>query len=763
MKKLILTITIFITSLFAVSAQTVSGRIVDGNNDPVEYATVVLQTADSVYVNTVYSDSAGLFSLNADLNNFRLIIQHLMYEVSENTYSSQNVGAIILQDREHSLGEVVVSGERPLVSVVEGRITYNMPQLLQGKVVTNAYESLLQLPGVREQDNKLSLAGANSVTVILNGKPTTMTSAQLMELLKNIPSERIAKAEIMYSAPPQYHVRGAAINLVLSGGLSDSPSLQGQINGAYNQYHYDNYTTGLSLLYSSPKYSMDFLYSFGYLGERSGLDLYSLHLYNGSVYDIEQHNKGYGKSATHNLRLGNDFYIGEKSKLSLVYTGMIKPWQHAEESSVGTFSDSDNKKKTDTPILMHNAALSYASGFGLDAGIDYTFYKSHTTQNYKENMKGKEDAFNAQTKQDINRFSAYVDQTHDLGGWRLNFGAEFMYASDKSLQKYQSLTGKDLSGSDSYSHLKEYTYNLYAGFEKSFSEKLSATLSLTGEYYKYGDFKEWSLFPAFELTYMASPDNIFQMSLSSDKTYPSYWELTSSIGYLNGYTELHGNPLLRPYKDYSGQFNYIFKRKYILTVYANYEDDYFAQLPYQSTEKLALIYKTTNFKYNARVGLNLAIPFSVGSFLDSRLSLNGFYHKVKSDDFHATSFEKDNFVFYTSLNNTINISSIPNIKAEVTGSYITKNIQGPSTLSKMYRIDAGIKWLFANDKAELRLKANDIFNSWSPDYLTMKYNSQNLRMHIVPDSRYITLSFTYKFGGYKEKKRKDVDTSRFMK
>ncbi|MDR1554128.1 MAG: hypothetical protein LBS69_11840, partial [Prevotellaceae bacterium] len=35
--------------------------------------------------------------------------------------------------------------------------------------------------------------------------------------LKMYPAEMIQSAEIMYSAPPQYHVRGAAINLVLKG------------------------------------------------------------------------------------------------------------------------------------------------------------------------------------------------------------------------------------------------------------------------------------------------------------------------------------------------------------------------------------------------------------------------------------------------------------------------------------------------------------------------------------------------------------------
>ena len=100
------------------------------------------------------------------------------------------------------------------VKVEEGRLGYNLAQLADGKVVNNAYEALTKLPGVQEDKEGLTLAGAGSVTVILNGKPTTMNTTQLETLLRNTPVDRVEKAEVMYSAPPQYHVRGAVINVV---------------------------------------------------------------------------------------------------------------------------------------------------------------------------------------------------------------------------------------------------------------------------------------------------------------------------------------------------------------------------------------------------------------------------------------------------------------------------------------------------------------------------------------------------------------------
>ena len=66
----------------------------------------------------------------------------------------------------------------------------------------------------------------------------------------------------------------------------------------------------------------------------------------------------------------------------------------------------------------------------------------------------------------------------------------------------------------------------------------------------------------------------------------------------------------------------------------------------------------------------------------------------------------------------------------------------------------------ANKKAELRMKVNDIFDSATPD-ATVNYKGQHFEMNQHADSRYFSMSFTYKFGGFKSKERKEVDTSRF--
>lgn len=747
-----------------VYAQKITGVITDRDNNPIEFATIVLQTTDSVFLNSAYTDSVGRFSIKTDTLPVIITIQHLMYETYQKKCNTKAIGSIQMNEKSQMLSEVSIIGEYPLVRVIDGKMTYNMSQLLTDKMATSIYDAILKLPGIHIQKGTFQLIGANNVTILINGKKTNMDENQLNNLLKNMPKERIREAEVMYSAPPQYHVRGAVINLVLDNAIYDTQQLQGQINTLYNQGYYKNFQGGVTILYNTPKTLTDFLYSFGYNQVRTGQEIISQHIFNDQVSDINQSDRGYSVKPIHTIRLGNDWLINDKDKITLAYTAEIQPWMRSFNSSNGTYSDSENKKNTDKPVQMHNIALNYTSGFGFNTGIDFTSYKNHTTQHYRERMEGKEDFFDARSKQDIRRLSFYADQSHSLGkGWTLNYGTKFSFASDKSSQIYHSSVSHNWSDYDSDSQLNEYTYDLYAGFSKRFANNLSLNASLTGEYYKHKKIDYRSLFPMMEITYTANPVSVFQLSVSSDKVYPSYWEMQNTTSYLNGYTEIQGNTDLRPAKNYSFQLNYIWKSKYIFTLLANYTDDFFCQIPYQSSDRLMLIYKTLNFNYSAKLGFNMMIPFRISRIFESRFILNGYYDKMKSDHYYDLSFTKNNLAIYTNLDNTFTISSKPNIKAELSGSYISRNIQGPMTINAMYRIDTGIKWTFNRNKAELSLKVNDIFNSWAPKELNLQYQTQNLRMKEVVDSRRISLSFTYRFGDFKPKAHKEVDQSRFGK
>ena len=67
-------------SLGEIMAQGISGKVMDGKEQPIDGVAVILQTLDSVYVDAVVTDTLGDFRLNHPLDqSYRLIFQHILY------------------------------------------------------------------------------------------------------------------------------------------------------------------------------------------------------------------------------------------------------------------------------------------------------------------------------------------------------------------------------------------------------------------------------------------------------------------------------------------------------------------------------------------------------------------------------------------------------------------------------------------------------------------------------------------------------------
>ena len=116
-KILISTICFIVSGSFQtiVWGQTINGKVIDDKQQPIDGATIVLQTMDSTYIGASISDIDGIFTLSSQTAEYRLIIQHLLYHTKLITGKGSNVGIIQLQPKDYALEEVVVKAERPFV------------------------------------------------------------------------------------------------------------------------------------------------------------------------------------------------------------------------------------------------------------------------------------------------------------------------------------------------------------------------------------------------------------------------------------------------------------------------------------------------------------------------------------------------------------------------------------------------------------------------------------------------------------------------
>lgn len=94
-----------------ISAQTVSGKLIDEHSQPLPYANVVLLSLpDSAFVYGTISGEDGVFTLEASSKNQIVRISSIGYKTVYKPVTPANIGIVQLVSDAQQLGEVVVKG-----------------------------------------------------------------------------------------------------------------------------------------------------------------------------------------------------------------------------------------------------------------------------------------------------------------------------------------------------------------------------------------------------------------------------------------------------------------------------------------------------------------------------------------------------------------------------------------------------------------------------------------------------------------------------
>ena len=132
--------------------------------------------------------------------------------------------------------------------------------------------------------------------------------------------------------------------------------------------------------------------------------------------------------------------------------------------------------------------------------------------------------------------------------------------------------------------------------------------------------------------------------------------------------------------------------------------------------------------------------------------------RQRCDDFFDIPFDREKWVFSASSDNTFKATE--NLAFELSGSVQTPALQGTFDIGTFFDLTAGVKWSFAKDRMSLSARCSDLFNTGMAK-LKVRFKGQYLNMNGTAYSRAFTLHFSYRFGGYKKKEIRNVDTSRF--
>ena len=619
--------------------------------------------------------------------------------------------SLTMENMMHNLPEVMVKGSRPIVKAERGMLSYNMPLLMKQLPADNAYEALTRIPGVSDATGSISFSG-NEVTLIINGQATTLTQEQLTERLKAMPAAQLAKAEVMLSAPARYHVRGMAINIVTKD-YAGTNQLSGQIIGGLVQTKYAKGFGDLYLSMQRGKFGLDAQYKLvngNSYGESSRIANHPLGN-NRIHYNDETGQKSFG--ITHDYRLGMNYAFSKNHRLDVAYTGQ---WDKTNSNSRTTGS-SISGMHHDSHEYLHNVDVNYALPFGLTLSGSYTYYRTPQQQALDgtittENKNETERNLTSGSEQTINKWMFTADQTHSLAhGWGLSYGVKGQFTSNKSYQTTIDKDGTILPNGTSSVNNNERIWNIYAGFSKQINKAISLEASVAAEQYHSPVWDKWRVYPTLNALWNVNDNHLLNLSFSSNSEFPSYWSTMSNVFYSSTYTEIHGNPDLKPFSYYNVNLMWQIKRRYTLMAFASLKPDYFVQLPYQTTDRMAVIMKETNFDYSNSYGLQASAIFSAGKWLNGNVFAVGTYKHDKSCNFFDLPFDRKKLSVILGGTASVKLSSTQDLRLILNPFYQTKAIQGVYDISPVFRMDAKLQWSSHDGKWGLRLNGSNIFNN----------------------------------------------------
>lgn len=692
-------------------------------------------------------------------NKIFLLGLFLLFVANVKAQTLTQTDSLTMETMLHNLPEVMVKGSRPIAKAERGMLSYNMPLLLKQLPADNAYEALTRIPGVSDATGSISFSG-NEVTLIINGQATTLTQEQLTERLKAMPAAQLAKAEVMLSAPARYHVRGMAINIVTKD-YAGTNQLSGQIIGGMRQNKYANEFGNLYLSLQRGKFGLDAQYKYvngNSYGESSRIANHPLGN-NRVYYNDETGQKSFG--ITHDYRLGMNYAFSKNHRLDVAYTGH---WDKTCSNS-NTTGSSISGMHHDSHEYLHNVDVNYSLPFGLTLNGSYTNYRTPQqqaldgTMHTDESMSETERNLTSGSEQTINKWMFTADQTHSLAhGWGLSYGVKGQFTSNKS---YQTTIDKDgtiqPNGTSSVDN-NERIWNIYAGFSKQINKALSLEASVAAEQYHSPIWDKWRVYPTLNALWNVNDNHLLNLSFSSNSEFPSYWSTMSSVFYSSTYTEIHGNPDLKPFAYYNVNLMWQIKRRYTLMAFASLKPDYFVQLPYQTTERMAVIMKETNFDYSNSYGLQASVIFNAGKWLNGNVFAVGTYKHDKSSNFFDLPFNRKKISVILGGTASVKLCNTQDLRLILNPFFQSKAIQGVYDISPIFRMNAKLQWTSHDGKWGLRINGNNIFNNLY-DTRSVQGN-QDYRMKVNYNWASVTFAVIYKFGGYKEKTVKEVDTSR---
>lgn len=736
---------------------TISGRLVDEQQHPVEYANVVLLSLpDSAFVTGVVSDAQGAFHLTHSCKGGLLRISCVGFADLYRSAASGGIGTLTLQTDSRMLGEVTVKGELPKTRLKgDAMITTVVGSVLEQ---AGTAENLLdKIPNVTASDGEVNVFGRGAAEVYINGRKVRNSSE-----LDQLSSDNIRQVEVVSNPGARYDASVKAVVRIVTKKVT------GEGFGFNNRLYVRNDR------YAGWSFQEQYRFNYRHKGfDLSGMlfgndwqwgqpqDIFQVtHLDKEWKQHLDVDYKGRSKTVSGQLTLNYQFNprhsMGVRYEYQRDPSSRIRLHTTTDVLTDGVQTDrSESFMRTSTPETKHTLNYYYNGQIGqwnIDFNADGYWNFLRETQRSDETADQSGDReVHTYNRDRSNLQAAKLVVSRPLWQGSLSFGGE--YASTRRTSHYRNPEGLM---ADNDSRINELTASGFVEYSRTFG-KVSAQAGLR---YEHVDFDYYerdvlmdeqsrtynNLFPSLNVNVPVGQVQL-QLTYAGKVTRPNYEYLRDATIYVNRYTYQSGNPFLRPtmiqnlsmaasYQWVNLYVGYSHVKDDISQICINYSDD---------DPTIGLLYWENLDAYD-QMAASLTLAPTVGPWRPQFIvQMQKQWYSMET---HEGSVRLNHPIATFVWNNSLTLPG--GFLLDVDGYFVTKghdkNIYSNGTFS---RVNMALTKSFLKERLTAQFRANNIFESNSTKFLM--YSGIRQFSGTNPQFRTLSLNLTYKFNAARSK------------
>jgi iron complex outermembrane recepter protein len=803
MRKIFTLFTVLFICFINGSAQNKTGKIAgsvqDASGKPLSSISVsLLKGKDSSLAKMAVTNKEGKYEFeNIADGSYLVSTTSVGYDKSLSpvfTVSGSNnaveVAALQMTATAKGLGEVRVTAARPFIETKIDKTIVNVDASPTSAGAT-ALEILEKSPGISvDNDGNISLRGKAGVIIMLDGKLSYLSAADLANMLKNMPASALDQIEIMTNPSARFDASGnsGVINLKTKKGKNDG--FNGSVMVGVTSSIYKPRTavyfipkTQNSVNFNWRKKKLNFFGNYNPNAFRGRNTL----TFENRFLDNNSNISGYNNTETrfkfgnnnHSLKLGLDWYANKNNTFGIVLSGFafsghptpttvgdLTNKNRVLESRLVSYTDNDIKFKNATANLNWKHVFD-TTGKELTADFDYVVYSSVSdmvlnTSYYNNALQQTgSSALKGHLPSDIDIYTFKSDYIHPLKGGRFEAGIKFSTVRNDNEVNYQNLrNGKweeDLIRSNHF--IYEETINAaYVNYSKEIKKwsfqaglRVENTVAngnqLGNQVVQQTKFKRdtTNLFPTAFVSHKLNDKHLLTVNYGRRINRPNYQDLNPFTYFLDSLSYRQGNIYLRPQYTHNFELTHSFRSKYITTLNYSATDDVIAQInkldPNNPDSKIRFLTVDNVAKFR-NIGISITTPVTIAKWWNANIFTNIFNNHYEGM-YDTTRVNVSFTSFMVNITNNLNFGK--GFSGEISGFYRHKGISNLTNMEPIYQVSFGVQKQVIKGKGTVRLNVRDPF-AWQKFAGETKYGRIDGNFLARPDVRQVTATFTYRFG-----------------